>query len=190
MAKYLAFAALLLVSPVAGAQNYLTNSGFDIDLAGWQLSGAVVPEWADFDVLADPNSGSALIKNVEAGAASDVEVLHQCVAEGPGQYVWGAWFYIPSGQAATGSAVVRYRYYANTADCSGGINGAGGHQTSGPFDQWLHLQGNPINAAAGGLAGSVEFIVAIRKTEAAGEFRAYVDDALLFKELLFKNSFE
>lgn len=189
MIRYLALAALLLLSPAVVAQNHLANSGFDTDLAGWGLSGAVLPDWTDFDVADDPNSGSALIKNVEAGAFSDVEVLRQCIVEGYGGYEWSAWFYIPSGQAQTGSVVIRYGYHANNTTCSGGFNATGGRLVNSPFDQWVHLEGIPFNAVINN-TGSVQFIIAIRKTESGGEFKAYVDDARLFREFLLKSSFE
>lgn len=188
--RLLALAALLLASPVARAQNYLSNPGFDADLSGWQLSGAVLPEWDSKDVLDAPGSGSALVTNAETGESSDVEVLSQCIVIVPGQHRWSTWVFIPSGQARTGSVVLRYRYYANSANCTGGINGIGGHEVSAPLDVWVQLQGNPIAAAGGGVANSISYVIAVRKTEAGGQFQAYVDDTYLYKHVVFKDSFE
>lgn len=189
MIRLLAFVSLLVISPAVFAQNHLINSGFDADLTGWTLSGAVLPVWDDLDVAGSPNSGSALIKNVEAGTVSDVTVLSQCIIEGPGGYEWGAWYFIPSGQAQTGSVVLRYSYHANNTTCSGGAQSSGGMAFTAPLDQWVHFEGNPINAVASN-SGSIKSSIAIRKTEANGEFKAYVDDARLFREFLFRNSFE
>ena len=168
---------LLLLSFELEAQSLILNSGFDTNLDQWNLGGLVLPVWDSSDANNNPGSGSALIKNTFPDAFSDEAVLTQCLFDGAGGYELGVRINIPSGQARTGSVVIRYFYFANSTTCEGGSSGTGGVLRAAPFDEWVYLAGNPFNAIIKP-TGSIQYVIAIRKTEAGGEFKAYVEGRL------------
>ena len=189
--KTLNLLVFLLFCGTLEAQNLLENPDFDTDLSGWTLTGPVAPVWDPFDVDASPASGSALITNAEADAESDIEVLSQCIITGADRYVWAVKAFIPSGQARTGSVVLRYSYQANTFDCSGGFVSGGGVLITN-LDAWTDSNGNPVTISPEqvGTGGSMKLSIALRKTEAGGTFTAYVDSAVLHGDAFLKDSFE
>lgn len=182
---------LLLFCGTLEAQNLLENPGFDDDLSGWTLGGTVLPVWDPFDAGGSPSSGSAFITNAAPGTDTDVEVLSQCFVIGPDRFDWDVWVFIPSGQDRTGSVVLRYSFHPNTLDCTQGSNSLGGVALT-TLGQWTSLGGNPVTISPEqfGSGGSFKYTIAIRKSEDGGQFTAYVDDATLFGDSFFRESFE
>lgn len=178
---------LLILSQITQAQNLLDNNNFNIDLGSWTLSGTLTPLWDSFDIDNDSNSGSAFITNIETTSNSDVNVLSQCFPHGSSPYQWGTWVYIPESQAVTGSVVIRYIIRLNSDDCTGGFQAAGGYVYN-QTGEWGLLTGNNINYQ--NIGGSIEYIIAIRKTEDNGQFVAYIDEPYLIPDLIFNDSFE
>ena len=185
--KVIIVALTIFWQQVNAQENMIVNSGFDWDLSSWQLSGDVLPVWTSLlDVNGSTSSGSAYIVNNQVAETTDVEVLHQCLPNTSKAYIIGTWVYIPQNQAVTGSVVIRYSLYYNSNDCTGSYYGGGGRLTT-ETGQWVLLMHDPHYHSA---VGSIEYIIAIRKTEANGEFVAYVDDAFLFSDVIFSQSFE
>lgn len=102
----------------ASAQNLLTNSNFDQNIAGWNVNSGGTAAWDAADVNDSPSSGSARV------TATGVQVqLIQCVAVTPGaKYDAIASATIPTGQAGTGIAFFALSYYAG-AGCTGASRG-------------------------------------------------------------------
>jgi hypothetical protein len=187
--RHSGYVLLLFLSFDVSAQSILLNSQFNTNLDNWDLGGLVEPVWDSLDADDNPGSGSALIRNTWPDGFSDEAVLSQCLFDGKGSYDNSVSVYIPSGQARTGSVVIRYYYYALSNDCTGDFQASGGALKATPFDQWVHLAGLRINALISP-GGSIQYVIAIRKTEAGGEFKAWVDKAYLLREVPFKDSFE
>ena len=118
---------------------------------------------------------------------SDVNVLSQCFPHTTSPYQWGTWVYIPESQAVSGSVVIRYIIRLNSEECEGGYQAAGGY-TFNQTGEWGLLTGNNINYQNTG--GSIEYIIAIRKTEDSGQFVAYIDEPYLIPDLIFTDSFD
>ena len=181
---------MIILCSNAHSQFLLDNPDFDTSLAGWTLDNAPTPIWTDLDIDDSQSSGSALIINSEADASTDVEILRQCIPHPqPGMHLIGLAANIPSGQATSGSVVMRFNRH-NTDDCSGGYNASSGYfvAQSNITDRWVGvMQENMVS----NFTNSMEFIVAIRKTEAGGLFLAHVDAAILENiDSIFFDDFE
>ncbi|MGE5233129.1 MAG: hypothetical protein ACM3OB_03385 [Acidobacteriota bacterium] len=101
---------LLLVLAPASAQNLVVNPGFDHDLSGWaatNIPGLHTTSWSPLDAAGSPSSGSLLADNVSSTATNPQVVATQCIDTVPGQKYWlRAKVFIPSGQGATGRALI------------------------------------------------------------------------------------
>lgn len=181
---------LMLAGPTLWAQGELVNPDFDDDLSGWTLGGNPLPVWDSMDVDNSADSGSAFIQNTEAGESTDIEVLEQCIEVVPGIWELFARVFIPDNQDRTGSVVIRYGVHREP-DCTGGTNAVGGWLTT-VTGQWTELGlFSPINVLHQLDNGSIRYVIAIRKTEANGNFSAYVDQArTVFTDLGFDDGFE
>lgn len=114
-----------LTASGASAQNLLTNSNFDKDLAGWTSSPSSAATWDPLDVSGSPTSGSARIVGSSGGQGS----LSQCVTVTTGlTYALVVNMRVPPGQPGPGIAFFGYNLYTG-AGCTGAING--GETTKG-----------------------------------------------------------
>lgn len=167
---------LVLASPLQ-AQNLLDNPDFDSNLHHW-TGPAGAATWHSSDLDDAPDSGSARLVNDQAGSETETVALVQCFPVTPGEYQYGGHALIPQGQAASGSVVVRILGYGASTDCSGGTFLISGRLAS-ETGAWSPMAGEITISEdqLSGPAGSIEFEFAIRKTEAGGEFVAFVDAA-------------
>lgn len=183
---------LMLLSVPAAAQNLLTNPDFDTDLAGWTGSEVGSATWHGTDVDDAPDSGSARIVNDLADPQTEAVVMSQCIPIEPGEYQYGGHAFIPGGQAASGSVVMRVLGYSDTTNCTGGLFMVNGRLIDQTGD-WSALAVD-LSVSAGllsGAAGSIEFELAIRKTEAGGELVAFADELFIaLSPLIFSDRFE
>lgn len=185
------FITVLCFLPLTSmAENLLLNPEFDADLSGWTLDGAATPTFDPLDVDDSPLSGSAQITNAELTSSSEVVALSQCFETPlPGPYALALSGFIPSGQATSGSVIVRSSRFVGPA-CVGGLNGTSGYfvATSSTTDSWRNvLEMITVNPST----QSISFEIGIRKTEDIGSFIAHVDAALLLlDDNVFEDSFE
>jgi hypothetical protein len=101
--------------------NQLPNPSFDDGIDDW-LGGFSVASWAPgVDVDGDPSSGSVQIQvDGEAGA---VRGVYSCVPIFGGEtHIYGAKYYIPSGQVPSGEAHLVVTFY-DDPECSGYLDG-------------------------------------------------------------------
>jgi hypothetical protein len=93
-------ATIAVASPLLGT-NVVFNPSFHGSLAGWGGGGTTFD--ATNDATGLPGSGSA--RNVGIINGNTI-ALTQCIPVAPGTYTLGAKMFIPSGQTATGIAVI------------------------------------------------------------------------------------
>lgn len=185
------FLILLFVFPASSiAQFLLDNPDFNNDLSGWDVTSSPPAVWNNLDFDGSFFSGSVFLTNSETTSNSDVEALTQCLSISPdGNLVYGLSALIPSGQATSGSVVMRFYSY-NSSDCTGFPSSETGHfvMQSNIVDTW---QSNIQNTNIQILDNSAKFTIAIRKTEDNGSFTAFADVAILLNiDHIFSNSFE
>lgn len=168
---------LLVFAGPLQAENLLDNPDFDSNLNPW-TGPAGAASWHATDIDGSPASGSARLVNDQAGSETETVALLQCFPVAPGEYQYGGHALIPPAQAASGSVVVRVRGYGASTDCSGGTFLISGRLAS-ETGQWSPMSGEVTISEdqLSGANGSIEFEFAIRKTEAGGEFVAFVDAA-------------
>lgn len=182
VAVFLACAGVGGSTPGAASTNLIDNPGFDEDVFGWlpfttwsQLS------WSPEDVLDSPTSGSALIVNTSAEplASRWHEYVLECFAiDSNLTYQVGAWIWIPSGQATTGSAEMNVLWYSSGA-CSGvpTLSRTWALRTPGDWE-WVDDPALvPPQDARSAQVGMIVF-----KDQPGGSFSAHFDDVFFAPE--------
>lgn len=101
--------------------NQLPNPSFDDGIEHW-LGGFSVATWTPgVDVDEDPNSGSVQIQVV--GEAGAVRGVYSCVPITGGEtHIYGAKYFIPSGQVPSGQVRLTLNFY-DDPDCIGYLDG-------------------------------------------------------------------
>jgi hypothetical protein len=164
-------AALAGLTQTADAQNLLTNSTFDKNVAGWSAHGGGVLFWIGVDADGSLSSGSLSITN-QSSIASTVVSAIQCLPVVGGQtYTYAFKGRVPSGQAH-GVANAQPSFYAG-AGCTGLEVGLLPPITVAGFDTWSSGRSTGVAPA---LAQSVLVDLRALKVDAGGAFGAYYDD--------------
>lgn len=173
--------------------NYLKNPDFDTDLSWWTLGGAATPVWDAADASGSAASGSALINNTEPNAGVEVTALSQCVPALVGVFHGGILAQIPTGQATSGAVRLQLQYFPASADCSGTPGPSSVAELGQPSNQWQALNPAPVNIDLGQIesgGASVLYTVSIRKDTAGGQFQAWLDQAFMRQDLIYRHGFD
>ena len=194
MAARNACTGILLLSiaahfPNLYAQNLLTNPNFDTDYAGWGVTNPSPPAttWVSSPDHTGGQSGSVQLK-----AANPISSgLTQCIAVNPGYaYTFGFWNYQASGQACstgtTGSEAGVSFWYDSACTQSFGVGGSSSPRSS-LFDQWEELDGQFVAPLS---VHSIGFDVVTSCGQSLQIFQAFVDDAFLMSDTVFRSGFE
>lgn len=178
-------ALITLLPAVASAQNLLANGGFSAALDGWRATGDGTASPAPEDVVGDPSSGSALLRNAQVDAGTRTNPLDQCVVlTGPGEYLIGASARVDPAQVG-GRAVLGSVLY-DGVDCTGGIRGAGG-QFIPRAPAWTAV-GFVVPVTIG---ASMLVRLGVDKPGAGGTLEVQVDDVFVERTpLVFRSGFE
>lgn len=169
---------ILVVAPVAWAQNLVFNPDFNTDVTGWTPSTTGTIEWSPLDAEGNPASGSALVTN-RSTTAQDGTGPRQCIdgIDAGFFYLLAADVLVPSGQSETGYAELLVQWY-DTPGCGGGLVGLNttpGLSTSTP-DAW-YLDAGVFRAPTGTQSARLRLTVA--KIEDYGTLQAHFDNVLL-----------
>lgn len=194
LAFALLFAATLCTAGLAYGQNLAPNAEFDTDVPPWSAGlgdSSVVWTGLDHDGCDAAISGAALATNSAANATQGRGIA-ACITDFvPGQsYAFGADLRFPTGQARTGSALMKLVFLAST-DCSGLSRTT---VDSAPLDtsnlgNWVRLQSTGVPTAAD---GSIALVARLIKNEAGGSLELDVDGAFFVPGdgFLFADGFE
>ncbi len=168
----------LTVAPGSVGPNLVVNSSFDRDLSGWSTDMVATHSavWASLDASGSSSSGSMRLVNQEATSSGAIPAW-QCipVAEGA-TYSVGASVYIPQGQIA-GDWVAIEVIWSTDDSCQHWTTGA--EATLNSPGVWTVVT-QELTAPAG--TRSALFSPEINKTEAGGNFQAFVDEAYFRKK--------
>lgn len=186
-------ATLFTARPVEG-QNLAPNAEFDTDVPPWSTSlgdSTVVWTGLDHDGCDAAISGAALATNSAANATQG-RGISACITDFvPGQsYAFGADLRFPSGQARTGSALMKLLFLAST-DCTGFSRTT---VDTPPLDtsnlgNWVRLESTGVPAAED---GSIALVARLLKNEAGGSLQLDVDGAFFApgEGFIFADGFE
>ncbi len=181
------FAAVTLVqSAGAGAENLLSNYGFDGNTTSWtdESDAYATAVYSTDDMNAQPGSGSVVVTSYSSSPTSEYQPLWQCAEVVEGQkYLLGGWVKIAGGQSETGHGGLTV-YWTPNPDCSGWL--AGGTAQSSAIGDWERTS-ELVVAPTGAISARV--MLAVNKTETTGEFSVSVDD-VFFIPVLFADGFE
>jgi hypothetical protein len=139
--------ALMLCGSPAIAQNMVSNSDFNDDIAGWILFSVPI-EWDASDWEGSPTSGSARFTNdvdgtMHAGTVTCVDGID------PGQsYDLGGMIRVPSGQSGSGFTRYGIHWWAGP-----GCTGTQSSDITSPLvtesDSWIHVALGGITPPSG-----------------------------------------
>ena len=185
-------AIVVLIAAPSGAQNLLTNPGFDVpdQLNGWTCRTTYgTSVWSPHDHLGSPGSGS--MEN-EVSATSDNQSVRcsQCVPVHQHlAYAASVWCFWPDDPDVSqqGSTRISFQFYSD-ADCIDVIPVGEVQSTYPTLDTWLHLVSDEVDAPAGAMSAGV--FVFTWQTLANQPVRARVDDVEFSTTALFWDDFE
>lgn len=116
-----AFAFIGLTSGALAQGNLLTNSGFDVDLSGWENPNNRSAIWTEGDASGSPLSGAAVVANVGPGNDTAQLVLVKCVrVTGSTEYDFGGQLRVPIWQPTFIAATIVIETF-DSGDCSGPV---------------------------------------------------------------------
>ncbi len=171
-------------SPVA-AQNLLLNGEFDFDVSLWTVSaspGSVT--WSAQDHQG--GTGSALLASTDPGTLANKAITQCRPAHAGDTYDTRAWYFIPSGQGATGYGQLFVNWFDSDTCLTSPLSGVGAPIVT-TLDTWEERQILDQIAPAGTIAARV--FLQLTKSS-AGTFQLHTDGARLIPHPFFADGFE
>jgi hypothetical protein len=180
-AAFTLVAALALLPARAHAENLVTNSNFNTNIANWGFAPPPTGSskaWDPLDAHGASNSGSGVVINSATTAGIGLGALSQCVngINGGVSYDVSGSIYIPAGQGRTGDTTV-YSYWTTGSNCTGTYIGQGAPGFG--FDDLGSWGTGSASAVSPPAARSLWVILAAAKDQAGGSFRAHFDDIVV-----------
>jgi len=172
---------------LAAAQNLVVNGGFESDVGSWVALSDSSLAWDPLDADDDPNSGSALVTNLDPDPVDGTGAV-QCIdgLSGEQSYAFSAKARFPSGQTETGRAYLLIQWRSSPG-CTGdvGISESSLVSSSVP-DIWLTTSNVVVSPTA---TQSARLRLSVLKNAAGGSLDAYFDHVRL-EPAVFGDGFE
>lgn len=190
----LLIAAALFAAELAHGQNLAPNAEFDTDVLPWSTGlGDASVAWTGLDHDGcDAATSGALLATNNAANATQGRGISACITDFvPGQiYTFGADLRFPTGQARTGSALMKLVFLASN-DCTGFSRttvDSAALDTSN-LGNWVRLQSSGVPVEED---GSIALVARLIKSGAGGSLEVDVDGAFLVlgDGFLFADGFE
>lgn len=174
--RLLCFSLFALFSVSAHAQGLLSNPGFDTGFDDWEVFEGRVGAWVEDDARGKPDSGSALLTNLNVSNGSVPLVLYQCIPVESGvEYEFGGDLMVSANQPEDTAAYIFLQTFQDD-NCLIGLP-----QTTGVYsnsvDEWVTRSASIIPDPG---VATVRFGLGVFKpTGETAEARAFFDNILL-----------